>query len=460
MVLATGIWNCRLQRLPRLGFMVALVDTGTTHIFDCRSDSLIGAVTTVGRPDYVCVGANGTKLYMTGGYDITVADCSLNVVTSHIQSQACPGIPTYSATYNRLYVTCSDSLVSVYDCTVDTLLKRIPVTESKNAALYHPGLHKLYLFEQNRAWEPETINVIQCGPDTVCGFVPLPSDAGAQVFLVPEFNQLWYLGLFHLIIVDCLSDSIVVDTLPNWGTITDACVNVGDRKVYLGRYSDSLHVVHVDSLSQVHTLAGTGNTTRSPLLCVPRARKVYWFVEPYIWVLDSETDSVLRKVDCGLEFRTAMLDRTGTYVYCFREWDSLLYCIDTRNDSIISSTPVPYPEWERLVPNERNHCLYLEGWFPCSGMPVLRDSIVKPGVAELSSLPTRLRESPTIVRQGGGLLISAECTVFDAAGRSLAKLREGWNRLDDLPPGIYFVREGPRASGPSQQPASKIVVTR
>ncbi len=458
-VLVTGWWNCRLQRLPRLGLMVALLDTGTTHVFDCRSDSLIGTVTTMGRPGDVCVGANGTKLYMTGGYDITVADCSLNIVTSHIQSQACPFIPTYSATYNRLYVTRSDSLVSVYDCTTDTLLKRIPVTESKNAALYHPGLHKLYLYESPRAAEPETVNVIQCGPDTVCGLVPLPVDQQQQLFLVPEFDQLWCLGGQRLIIVDCLSDSIVVDTLLSWGTITNACVSVEDRKVYLGRYSDSLRIIRVDSLSRVRTIAGTGNTTRSPLLCVPRVRKVYWFAEPYIWVLDSETDSVLRKVDCGLRFRTAMLDRTGTYVYCFGARDSL-FCIDTRNESIVSRTPLPLPQWERLVRNERNHRLYLEGWSARSGMPVLRDSVVQPGVVEFSSLPPRLRESPTIVRQSGGLHISAECTVFDAAGRSLAKLKKGWNRLDDLPPGIYFVREKPRASGPSLQSVRKIVVTR
>jgi DNA-binding beta-propeller fold protein YncE len=459
-VLVTEVYSCRLQRLPRLGYMVALFDTATTHVFDCRSDSLIGTVTTTGQCGDVCVGANGAKLYMTGGYDITVVDCSLNIVTSHIQSQACPFIPTYSATYNRLYVTCSDSLVSVYDCTADTLLKRIPVTESKNAALYHPGLHKLYLFEQNRAWEPETISVIQCGPDTVCGLVPLPSDWQLQAFIVSEQDRLWCIGAERLVIIDCLNDSIIVDTLWDWGVTTPACVNFENRRIYLDRNSYELQIVHMDSLSLVVSIPGPGTGHGSPLVYAPLPRKVYWFAEPYIWVLDSETDSVLRKVDCGVGFRTAMLDRTGTYVYCFGEWDSLLYCIDTRTDSIISRTPVPNPQWERLVPNERDHRLYLEGWFARSGMPVLRDSIVKPGVVEFSSLRARLHEPPAIVRQSGGLLISVECTVFDAAGRSLAKLREGWNRLDDLPPGIYFVREEPQATGLKPQAVRKIVVTR
>jgi DNA-binding beta-propeller fold protein YncE len=458
-VLVTGWWNCRLQRLPRLGFMVALLDTGTTHVFDCRSDSLIGTVTTMGRPGSVCIGANGTKLYMTGGYDMTVADCSLNIVTSHIQSQACPFIPTYSATYNRLYVTCSDTLVSVYDCTADTLLKRIPVTESKNRALYHPGLHKLYLYE-SRAWEPETVNVIQCGPDTVCGLVPLPSDWQLQVFIVPELDRLWCIGAERLVIIDCLNDSIIVDTLWDWGLLTPACVNVENRRIYLDRNSNDLWIVDMDSLSRIVSIPGSGTGLSSPLVYVPSARKVYWFAEPYIWVLDSETDSVLRIVDCGLGFRTAMLDRTGTYIYCFGRWDSLLYCIDTRNDSIISRTPVPNPQWERLVPNERNHRLYLEGWSARPGMPVLRDSIVKPGVVEFSSPPARLRDSPTIIRQSGGLHISAECTVFDAAGRSLAKLKVGWNRLDGVPPGIYFIRERPQTSSCKPQAVRKVVVTR
>jgi DNA-binding beta-propeller fold protein YncE len=428
-------------------------------VFSCRSDSLIGTVTTTGQPQSVCVGADGTKLYMTGGYDITVADCSLNVVTSHVQSQACPFIPTYSATYNRLYVTCSDSLVSVYDCTADTLLKRIPVTESKNGTLYHPGLHKLYLYE-SRAWEPETINVIQCGPDTVCGLIPLPSDWQLQAFIVPEQDRLWCIGADRLVVIDCLNDSIIVDTLWDWGLLTPACVNFENRRIYLDRNSYELWIVDVDSLSRIVSIPGPGTGYSSPLVYAPLPRKVYWFADPYIYVLDSETDSVLRKVDCGLAFRTAMLDRTGTYVYCFGTRDSLLYCIDTRDDSIISRTPVPYPQWERLVPNERNHRLYLEGWSPCPGMPVLRDSIVKPGVAEFASLPAKLPESPTIIRQNGRLFTSAECTVFDTAGRTLAKLERGWNRLDDLGPGIYFVRENPLASGSSSQSVRKIVVTR
>jgi len=353
MVMVTGGWKCRLQRLPRLGYMVVLVDTGTTHVFGCRSDSLIGTVTTMGRPGSVCVGANGSKLYMTGGYDITVADCSLNIVTSHIQSQTCPFIPTYSAEYNRLYVTCSDSLVSVYDCTADTLLKRIPVTESKNAALYHPGLRKLYLYQRHQAVAPETVNVIQCGPDTVCGLVPLPVEEYEHVSLVPEFNQLWSLGLGRLIAVDCLSDSIVVDTLVGWGTITDVCVSVENRKLYAGRYSDSLRIIRLDSLSSVKTIAGpgTGYGNQFPLVHVPSARKVYWFPEPYMFVLDSETDSVLRRVDLGAGLATAMLDRTGTYVYCLSKWEGLLYCIDTRSDSIMSRTPLPLPAWEWTAPD-------------------------------------------------------------------------------------------------------------
>jgi len=461
-VLVTGWWNCRLQRLPRLGYMVVLVDTGTTHVFSCRSDSLIGAVTTMGRPYYVCVGANGAKLYMTGGYDITVADCSLNIVTSHIQSQACPFIPTYSAEYNRLYVTCSDSLVSVYDCTADTLLKRIPVTGSKNAALYHAGLHKLYLYQRHQAPAPETINVIQCGPDTVCGLVPLPVEVYDHVTLVPEFNQLWSLGLGRLIAVDCLTDSIVVDTLVGWGTITDVCVSVENRKLYAGRYSDSLRIIRLDSLSSVKTIAGpgTGFGNQFPLVHIPSARKVYWFAEPYMFVLDSETDSVLRRVDLGAGLATAMLDRTGTFVYCLSKWEGLLYCIDTGSDSIISQTPLPLPAWRCLVPNERNHCLCFEPMAPCSGMPVLRDSVIKPGVSEFSMPPSKPNCQPTIVRRGAPLLGPYEGSLFDAAGRRAAVLKPGPNDISRLSPGVYFVRGRKTGDGRPGAAIQKVVVTR
>jgi DNA-binding beta-propeller fold protein YncE len=458
-VLVTGWWKCRLQRLPRLGYMVVLLDTGTTHVFDCRSDSLIGTVTTMGRPYYVCVGADGTKLYMTGGYDITVADCSLNIVTAHIQSQACPFIPTYSAAYNRLYVTCSDTLVSVYDCTSDTLLKRIPVTESKNRALYHPELHKLYLFE-SRAWEPETINVIQCGPDTVCGLIPLPSDWQLQVFIVPELDRLWCIGAERLVIIDCLNDSIIVDTLWDWGLLTPACVNVENRRIYLDRNANDLWIVDMVSLSRIVSIPGPGTGLSSPLVYIASARKVYWFAEPYLYVLDSETDSVLRRVDLGVGVATAMLDRTGTYVYCLSKWEGLLYCIDSRSDSIISRTPLPLPAWRRLVPNERNHCLYFEPLAPCSGMPVLRDSVVKPGVSEAVRQPTARRVPPTVIRRDMPMISVSVGVLFDASGRGVAVLKCGTNDISHLTPGVYFVREEPQAANPKPQAVRKIVLAR
>jgi hypothetical protein len=76
------------------------------------------------------------------------------------------------------------------------------------------------------------------------------------------------------------------------------------------------------------------------------------------------------------------------------------------------------------------------------------------------------KPSATIVR---GVLLLGDCprtgtvpktVLLDISGRKVMELQPGANDVRALSPGVYFVREGPRAASLKPQAVRKIVVTR
>jgi hypothetical protein len=177
-----------------------------------------------------------------------------------------------------------------------------------------------------------------------------------------------------------------------------------------------------------------------------------------MWVIDSRTDSITGRFDREFSVWKPILDHTGTYLYCTTQWDTLLWVIDTRDDSIMSRTPFPFANCDWPVQDTWNHRIYVAG--ASVGIPVIRDSIIKPGVAEAAMLPTIRRELPTVVRRGAFLRCVSAGALFDATGRRVAVLLPGRNNLSGLAPGVYFVCEEPKAADLRPQAVRKVVVTR
>jgi len=442
-------------------------DFGVAWI-DCDADSICGHIPLSMRRVGVyntCVDSVHNRLYFCepgswpSGY-VAVADCASNKVTSYSTAFDRPSWLTYVPDQNKLYACSYDSCIFVYDCAADTMLRVIHTgTDHRVYRLYwHPTLNKLYAVVINYPEDSARLAVIDPVSDTVVKTLPLrcyPEES----FLVPELNQLWFF-FGHYTVVDCLHDSILMDTMPPWYCSGVACCSPLDRRVYAlsdyGSGGDSvLYVIDTDTQLTVDDIRVPTRWYCTSLFGAARAHKVYWVFFDWdkpdsAFVVDSRSDSIVGKLQLPSSTGYMLSDRSGDYMYFFSDTVTVL---DNRTDSVVNRVGLPlYPN--NIVRNDATNRFYLTGH--SDAIQVVYDSVVLPGVHSAPGGLVRKARPRTLFSRSQPLRSETDDVLFDASGRRVAVLRPGANNVGMLAPGVYFMREAqPRVQA---HPVRKIVI--
>jgi DNA-binding beta-propeller fold protein YncE len=442
----------RLYCLP--GFRLLTAVSGA-------NDSIVGIVPLTMYASSLCVDSLDNKLYFlyssTGGC-IGVVDCSRNVVTSYMYAGVNPMAMCYNANNGRLYSgthawTSAPGAITVFDCSADTLVKRIPTSSSAEILRLHPTLNKLYVAS---SYYPDFLDVIDCSTDSITNRISLPGDNLHAALLVPEDNRLWHLGTSHVVAIDCLGDSVVADAIDHLGSIDDACACPEDRKIYT---SDG-DVIDMDNPASVTSVPFWA----SRFCYVASAHKLYGVGGGSSFVVwDTQGDTALATFNrpCGVS--GMCLDHTGDYIYCAGYGSATMLVIGVREDSVVAEVSVPVTAAARgpLAVNTRTHRIYEAeyDYRPAGRIPVIHDSMLI-GLEELVPTERKSGVSPTMVSRNAPLRTATMAELHDASGRRVAVLRQGPNDISQLVPGVYFVRQEPQAASRKPQAVRKIVVAR
>jgi len=275
-----------------------------------------------------------------------------------------------------------------------------------------------------------------------------------------------------LTLIDCCSDSVLIDTA-TLGNMY-AVAHTGDgKKVYIvHHYSyDRLEVLDAGSLSLLATVDWDyGGAGANPFLVLSDSTdKLYWFAhdehgteQDSVLVVDTRSDTVIARLQAGFQQRRGCLDRTGRYIFCTSAGDSSLVIYDTQSDRVVAVYGTP-PEPYAVVPNPELGCIYVE--FP-DVILVYPDT--PPGVHEMSNAEVRATNcGPTVV--SGTLVLGAagsrqhsayRAELLDVSGRKVMDLASGANDVRALAPGVYFLR-GPKAEdGRPDAAVRKVVMTK
>ncbi len=456
-------------------------NSGEVTASDSRSDTITGVAPLVAHISDVCMDSVDNKLYFSAGKSgIGVVDCSSNRVTSYVRPCYVPcgygGIlPQCMAIDSRdrkLYYG-GDSGIYVIDCTIDSVVKKIPTQGWVQTLDWYPAMNKLYAVE--RPWDGGGLAaVIDCTRDTVLKYLPLNDSAvweGHVALLAPEFDQLWLFscGQWYSV-VDCRTDSIVEDTTAGRMTgyeYTGYCP--ADRKIF-GIHYRGLGVLDIDSRLPADSIIFFSNgATTNGLFVSTEAHKLYWNVLPSVFpfvdslaVVDTRTDSITRAFLVPFEVMRMCGGRTGNYIYLAGlDWntpDGHLAVIDTRTDSIVSSVRTPVSTCF-LTRNSRTNRLYAVGWAGDSVIQVVYDSVVFAGLQARPGDVTPAKCLQTLLNRSTPLRVQEDVGLYDASGRRAVILRSGPNDISHLAPGVYFVRR-PRTDDGRPDAVQKIVVAR
>jgi YVTN family beta-propeller protein len=430
----------------------------------CADESVVGGVPLVPKAVRLCLDTIQNKLYfITGVRAIGVVDCSRRVVTSYMWQCDNPEWMAFNPNGNKLYCSSvSDLSIVVFDGFADTAIKSINVGGRVRALVMYPGRNKLYAFvDRGTYW----IDVIDGGTDSVMSSIALPGHYPTAQVLVPESDRLWSLHAEGFTIIDTKGDSVVADTSPQgWAGAMAACAAPMDREIYsVGDYR--LSTVNMDSIAHIRTRARPIENGTQCLQHAASARKLYWAsrndigTPDSVYVVDTRTDSVVSKFLGASSTSGMCADRTGNYVYSIGSTDDEFLTIDLRTDSVVNRMTIPRNP-QGLVYNPLTYRIYLTPYWSGDGsIPVIFDS-AGVGLYERRSGSIAPPRNQTVLRRGAPLRNTTAATIYDGMGRRAMVLRPGLNDIGRLAPGVYFVREEPRATSHSQQVIRKVVVAR
>ena len=464
--LATEYFPCYCPAADRV--FAAAQDYEVAWI-DCDADSICGGIplSMKGAGVYnMCVDSVHDKLYFcrpnggARGY-VGVVDCATNKVTSYLTAFEHPSCLTYNHVDNKLYVCSYDSCIFVYDCTYDTVLKTLH-TDGRTVSMYtHPDLSKLYAVASSPRGPSDSarIHVIDLVSNSTLTTVGLAALPGAS-FLAPELNQFWaFYGGYT--VVDCLNDSIVMDTTPPWYFgHASPCYNPMDRRVYAisdyGSGGDSVfYVVDMDTRLTVDSIPVQTRLGCVMLRSAVRAHKVYGLfqglcMQDSVFVVDGRSDSIVRALNVPAATDQMSSDRSGDYMYLFCD---TLTVVDTRTDSVVNHVELSVPPMV-IVNNGSTNRLYLAGYHDT--IQVVYDSVVTSGLDAEPSVAAQDKRLQTFFGRSQPLRRETGDVLFDASGRRVVNFGPGGNDAAHLPPGVYFLRgTEPQLSA---QPVRKIVI--
>ena len=423
---------------------------------DCNVDSFCNGVPLRGGVyNNMCADSAHNRLYFCNSYsgNVGIVDCASNKVTSYLSTAfEDPSWLTYDPDNNDLYVCSNDSCIFVYDCGADSLVKKIHTDNPTFSMYWHPTLHKLYAVVVGP--DSAHLAMIDPGSNTIVKTAHLwgkPDEA----FLVPELNQFWAFYGDMYTAVDCLHDSILIDTVLPSGR-DQACYSPPDLRAYA--YSDrGLYVINMATGLIMDSVPSPTRWSSTMLYGAARAHKVYWLFHDWdkpdsAFVVDSRSDSIVGKLSLPPSVGYMLSDRSGDYMYFFSDTVAVL---DTRTDSVVNRVGLPL-YCSSIVKNGATNRLYIVGH--SDTIQVVYDSVVLSGVHSVPAGLIQKTRPQTLFRRGQSVRCETRDVLFDASGRRVAVLRPGANDISHLAPGVYFVREEPETSSSRPQAVRKIVI--
>jgi len=465
-----GGWSPGLDRLYCLPLRRAGGDPGFSccllSAIDGTGDSVVGVVPLTMKAGSIVLDTVRNLLYFMYGPSacgsLGVVDCARNVVTSYAYAGENPAALCYNPNNNRLYWSTAawsghGNSVTVYDCSTNTVVRKVITDNEVRITQLHRGLNKLYACAHDPARIAYVINVIDCDRDSLTKVVSIPDYGGRiyELLLVPEDNTLWCLGSRSVVAIDCAGDSVVASAPDTLGTINDAVACPADRRIYTGGATTSIRSVNMDKPAEVCTLHGhVSYAVRVSFVNMPHSHKVYcgvaypshWPGSSHMFVIDTRTNALVDSFWVGQMISDMCLDHTGNFVYGAALADSALLVIDARGDSAIATVRLPpsmAAEKNSLALNRATNRIYVaqyDYYRYGDEIPVIRDSMLV-GLGDLASEKQIPGIGPTVVRRGTAMRILVASELWDAMGRRTAVLRVGLNDLGYLAPGVYFIRE-------------------
>jgi len=449
-------------------------------VFDCDRDSLQDIAATPlsgwswrGAWGALCHNPVSAKLYYpwgNGSGGVGVIDEQTNRVVRHVILPQDYGVTdlAYSPTSNKLYCALSSGL-AVLDGSSDSLLKLIELGDYVPHLCWYPGSNKLYCYVKVISGLRLYIAVLDCYTDSVVREIEVEDRILIDKLEYLDNGRLLCVRRENLRLIDCRTDSVVVDT-PFDGNIY-AVTHTGDgKKVYaVHHYTyDRLDVLDASSLSLLTTVDWHFGGQAQPtfLVCSESTHKLYWFApDPYgaeqdsILVIDTRSDAVVARLKAGFRQNQGCLDRSGRYIFCPDVSNNSLIVYDTQSDSLAAVyTHLPGPF--AVTPNPELGSIYV--W--CSDV-VLVYPDAPAGVEESmnderGAMNTR---AASIVRgilflHGATSLKPQAASLMNVSGRRVMGLRPGANDVRALPPGVYFVRENQAQA--QAQAIRKVVIAR
>jgi DNA-binding beta-propeller fold protein YncE len=447
-------------------------------VFDYKGDSLYarGGVPLCGWKGHLCRNGVEGKLYFRwgtyhGGMGI-IEEGSGRVVTLLSLPQAYGDQLTCSGTSNKVYLPVGKGL-GVIDGLSDSLLRVIEMGDGiVPDPCWCPDENKVYCYAV--AGARKYIAAVDCCTDSVVWEMDVYDRVYGMQYLGNHRLLCWEYD--RLILLDCRSDSILVDTVV--GANLYAFAHTGDgEKVYIA-HGIRLEVLDASSLSLLATVDWTWASTRGSnpfLMCSDSIGKIYWFVRDMallesdsVLAIDTRGDTAVSRLGVGHMQLQGCLDHSGRYIFNpnppngFRPFpdSNSLIVYDTQSDSVAAVYESLPKGAGSVTPNQEQRRIYVG----CQDV-ILVYSDSPPGVSEQATSALPKLPLQTVVR---GVLCLAEGSssspstsyLLDAAGRKLMDLKSGANDVRPLAPGVYFVREEPQAASSRPQAVRKVVITR
>jgi DNA-binding beta-propeller fold protein YncE len=446
--------------------------------FGCDSDSLseVGVAPLRGwdpvfGPTQLCHVSSVGKLYYRWGDaagGIGVIDEQTNRVVRHVilPQGSGAGYLAYSRTSDKLYCGARPGLV-VLDVATDSVLKLVEIGRGVNGLCWYPEGNKLYCYDiGSPSWY---IAVLDCSTDSVIREIPGPNVAG-HLDYIGNGLMLCRQG-DRLRLIDCVTDSVLVDTVTGGG-VAYLEAHTGDgAKIYIA-HGHEVDVLDASSLAVLMTIEWGYMATRGdwPLFAYSDSTdKLYWFAcdnwgtEPEsALVIDTRGDTVVARRGAGIRQRLGCLDHTGRYILSPDEYyDNSLIVYDSQGDSVAAVySGLPGPVC--VKPNPEHGQIYVG----CTDV-ILVYPDAPPGVEETPSAEVRAaRPEPTVVK--GVLVLGAadsrqnaeyRAGLMDISGRKVLDLHAGANDVRGLAPGVYFVRQAPSVKHEASS-VTKVVITK
>jgi DNA-binding beta-propeller fold protein YncE len=292
--------------------------------------------------------------------------------------------------------------------------------------------------------------VLKCDTDTIVREIDLASDYYSLIRVGTDRLVCW--GAFgHVTLVDCRTDSILVDSVLEANIY--AAARSGSDKVYVRR-NGRLEARSANTLALLSTTDWPYSRTawqQQFLACSDSTHKLYWFAHDWtmkdsVLVIDTRSDTVVARMQVDFTQRPGCFDRSGRYLFCSNPDSNTLIVYDTQSDTVAAVyATLPYPV--AVVPNPELGCIYVGCADAILAYP---DTLVVPGVCEEPA--SVLKRSPQTILRTLDAKEMSTAVWFDVAGRRVA-VRPTGSGGKVLGPGVYLAPGAGRA-------AAKIVVIR